>query len=84
MLQEEITNGIVSVIKSIFYVLVWQFVLFNVGRITLLLVTVGRYPKGRLVELHVNRISLVGLAVLFTAWSAVAIHNNLYPWHSYA
>ena len=84
MLQEEITNGIVSVIKSIFYVLVWQFVLFNVGRITLLLVTVGRYPKGRLVELHVNRISLVGLAVLFTAWSVVAIHNNLYPWHSYA
>ena len=84
MLQEEITNGIVSVIKSIFYVLVWQFVLFNIGRITLLLVTVGRYPKGRLVELHVNRISLVGLAVLFTAWSVVAIHNNLYPWHSYA
>lgn len=84
MLQEEIANGIVSVIKFIFYSLIWQFVLFNLGRITLLLITVGRYPKGRLVQLHENRISLVGLTVLFVVWSAVVIHNNLHPWHSYA
>jgi hypothetical protein len=83
MLQEEITNGFVSFIKFVFYALVWQFVLFNVGRFALLLLTVGRYPRGRIVQLHENRISLVGLAALLFAWSAIAIHNNLYPWHSY-
>lgn len=84
MLQDEITSGIVSVIKFIFYTLVWQFVLFNVGRITLLLITAGRYPKGRHVQLHESRISLVGLTVLFIAWLVIAIHNNLHQWHTYA
>jgi hypothetical protein len=84
MLHEEITNGLVSFIKFIFYYFVWQLVLFNVGRITLLLFTVGRYPTGRLVTLYSGRISLTGLIVLFAAWSVIALHNNLPPWHSYA
>jgi len=81
-MQEEITNGIVAVIKFIAYYIIWSFVLFNLGRASLLLVTLGQYPRGLDAQRHVNQISLVGILVLVLAWSAVAIYNNTLGVHT--
>lgn len=81
-MQEEITNGVVAVIKFIAYYIIWSFVLFNLGRVSLLLVTLGQYPRGLDAQRHVNQISLVGILVLVLAWSAVAIYNNTLGLHA--
>ncbi|KQZ77877.1 hypothetical protein ASD55_17835 [Rhodanobacter sp. Root561] len=75
-MQDEITNGVVAVVKFIAYYIIWSFVLFNLGRVSLLLVTLGQYPRGHDAQRHVNQISFVGIFVLVLAWSAVAIYNN--------
>jgi hypothetical protein len=75
-MQEEISNGAVAVVKFIAYYIIWSFALFNLGRTSLLLVTLGQYPRGLDAQRHVNQISLVGILVLILAWSAVAIYNN--------
>jgi len=75
-MQEEITNGVVAAVKFVAYYIIWSFVLFNLGRVSLLLVTLGQYPRGLDAQRHVNQISLVGILVLVLAWSVVAIYNN--------
>ena len=81
-MQEEITNGVVAVVKFIAYYIIWSFVLFNLGRVSLLLVTLGQYPRGLDAQRNINKISLVGIFVLVLAWSAVAIYNNTLGVHA--
>jgi len=81
-MQEEITNGVVAVVKFIAYYVIWSFVLFNLGRASLLVVTLGQYPRGLDAQRHVNQISLVGVLVLLMAWSAVAVYNNTLGVHA--
>lgn len=81
-MQEEITNGVVAVVKFVAYYIIWSFVLFNLGRGSLFLVTFGQYPRGLDAQRHVNQISLVGILVLVLAWSAVAIYNNTLDAHA--
>lgn len=81
-MQEEITNGVVAVVKFIAYYVIWSFVLFNLGRASLLVVTLGQYPRGLYAQRHVNQISLVGVLVLVMAWSAVAVYNNTLGVHA--
>ena len=75
-MQDEITNGAVAVVKFIAYYIIWSFVLFNLGRMSPLVVTLGQYPRSLDAQRHVNQISLVGILVLVLAWSAIAIYNN--------
>jgi hypothetical protein len=77
-MQEEIAKGFVAVAKFVAYYIIWSLALFNIGRAALLLVTLGRYPRGAAVERHTNQISLVGLGVLVLAWSLVAVYNNVF------
>jgi hypothetical protein len=81
-MQEEITNGVVAVVKFIAYYIIWSFALFNLGRASLLVVTLGQYPRGLDAQRHVNQISLVGMLVLVLAWSAIAIYNNTLGAHA--
>ena len=83
MLREQVAHAVVSVIRFVVVTLIWQFALFNVGRLTLLLLTFGRYPRNRDLQHHANGITFVGMVVLLSLWSAVAIYNNLYPLHPY-
>lgn len=75
-MQEDTANAVVAVVKFITYYLVWSVVLFNVGRVSLLLVTLGHYPRGLDAQRNVNRIAFVGFVVIVLAWLAVAIYNN--------
>ena len=77
-MRDEITNGVIAVVKFIAYYIIWSFVLFNLGRVSLFLVTLGQYPRGLDAQRHVSQFSLVGILVLVLAWSAIAIYNNTF------
>jgi hypothetical protein len=81
-MHDEIANSVVAFIKFVAYYIIWSFVLFNLGRVSLLLVTLGQYPRGLDAQRHVNQISFVGILVLVFAWSAVAIYNNTLGAHA--
>lgn len=83
MLREQVVHAVASAIRFFVVTVIWQFVLFNLGRMTLLLLTVGRYPRHRDLRLRVNSITFVGSLVLLVLWSAVAVYNNLHPLHLY-
>jgi hypothetical protein len=72
----ELGKFVADALKFVFFAMLWSLVLFNLGRLALLICTAGRYPRGRALELHADRISLVGFAVLICAWSAIALHNH--------
>jgi hypothetical protein len=81
-MQDEITNGVFAAVKFVAYYIIWSFILFNLGRMPLLLVTLGQYPRGLDAQRHVNQISLIGILVLVLAWSAIAIYNNTLGVHA--
>jgi hypothetical protein len=72
-----ITETVVAVGKFVVLSAIWNFFLFNLGRVTLLAFTLGRYPRGRAIDRDNQRIAAAGLVVLACVWSAVAIHNHL-------
>jgi len=76
-MQDTITTTIVSVLKIVISYVLWSLVLFNLGRATLLICTLGRYPRGPVPRQHANRISFVGALVVVALWASIAVHNNL-------
>lgn len=76
-LIEAIIKGIWVAIKFILYVVVFNIILFNLGRVTLLTTTLGKYPRYRHIERDSEKIAWFGVFVLVAAWSAIAIYNNL-------
>ncbi len=79
-----ITDTVVAVGKFVVLSAIWNFILFNLGRATLLAFTFGRYPRGRAIESDNSRIATAGLIVLACVWSVVAVYNPLgYVEHPY-
>lgn len=81
-MQEELTSSAIAIVRFIAYQIVWAFVLFNLGRVALLTVTLGQYPRGLDVQRRATQISLMGIFVLVLAWSIVAIYNNTVGVHA--
>jgi hypothetical protein len=75
-MQDEIAHGIGSVLKFFLCHVLWEILLFNLGRAALLVCTLGRYPHGRWLELHNDRVSFFGIVVLALAWAGVAVVNR--------
>jgi len=78
--MDSILEVIFEFIKFVFWNIFWCLVLFNIGRIFLLLVTLGNYPRGEKLEKDANLISGVGVGILFAIWSTIAIYNNWKPY----
>ena len=74
-MQDEIASGVASVVRFVIYHVLWEIVLFNLGRGALLALTLGRYPRGAVVESHSGRISLTGVAVLALIWLGIVLFN---------
>jgi hypothetical protein len=73
---ETIIEFVIEAIKYILLFIFWGILLFNLGRIFLLIVTIGKYPHGEKLESDANFISCMGVLVLFTVWSSIAVYNN--------
>jgi len=79
--MEEIAEGIFrsigTVIRWIAVHLIFHILCFNLGRLTLLLVTLGRYPRQNVLERDEDKISFFGLLVIILSWVAIYV-NNVY------
>ncbi|GLQ89138.1 hypothetical protein [Dyella flagellata] len=76
-MRETILDAVKAIIRFVFETIIWNFVLFHVGRAVMLTVTLGRYPTRRDCAQSPGRIQLAGMAVLVTLWAAIAVSNNL-------
>ena len=76
-MQDAIVSTTVSILKFVISYVLWSLILFNVGRASLLICTMGRYPRGQALEQHINRISFAGSVAIVALWAAIAVHNNL-------
>lgn len=78
--MEEIVGSLLHIVGGALRWLLWDFlldiVLFNIGRLFLLSVTLGQYPRGISVERDVEKISWTGVAVVLLIWLAIALYNN--------
>ena len=71
-----VARSLASVLRFLFLHVAVEFVLFNLGRAALLVVTFGRYPRGRALVTHAHRISGCGALVIVLAWCAIALFNH--------
>jgi hypothetical protein len=76
-MQDDMAKAAGSALKFVVSYVLWSLVLFNLGRVVLLICTLGRYPRGKALVEHVNRISFVGVLVIVGLWVSIAVHNNL-------
>lgn len=76
-MRDAIVDAVGATIRFTFKVIIWDFVLFQVGRVVMLTVTLGRYPTRKDCEQSRGRIQWVGTATLVVLWVAVAVFNNL-------
>jgi hypothetical protein len=83
-MSDSLTELLRGIMKFVLEWLIWDTVLFNLGRIALLLCTLGRYPRGAALHRDANRIAAAGALVLLATWSAVALHNHLTSVRSFA
>ena len=75
-MQNEIVSGVAAVAKFVLIQVLWVIILFNLGRGTFLLLTLGRYPRGRWLEEHATRIAFAGLATLLLVWTSIVVYNR--------
>ena len=76
-MREAIEDAVGATAKFIFKVIIWDFVLFQVGRAVMLAVTLGRYPTRKDCAQSHGRIQWVGIATLVLVWVVIAAVNNL-------
>ena len=79
--MEEIAEGlfrfIVGAIRWMVIDILLHIFCFNLGRFTLLLITVGRYPRTQSLETDEGKITFFGVIVVILAWVAIYV-NNVY------
>ncbi len=76
-MREAIEDVVGATARFVFKVIIWDFVLFQVGRVVMLAVTLGRYPTRKDCARSRGRIQWVGIATLVVAWLVIAAFNNL-------
>lgn len=77
-MKDSLLQAVAAFGRFLIYSLFWQFVLFHLGRITLRVLSLGRYPRG-IAGHHTDRIAMVGLLVLVCVWGVAALYNYGHP-----
>ena len=71
-----VARAIVTALRYLFVHFLYNVVLFNLGRVALLIVSLGRYPRGRNLSAHEGRISAFGVLVVVLVWCVIALFNH--------
>jgi len=69
-------RGIISILRHFLWEIVAQIIAFNLGRLFLLIITFGKYPKQKHLEKHEGIIMFSGFMVPVFVWAFIAICNN--------
>ncbi len=77
-MREAIVDVLKAITRFIFEMIIWNFVLFHLGRLAMLTVTLGRYPTHKDCLQSQGRIQLAGIATLTILWVVIAVSNNLH------
>ncbi|WP_189403033.1 hypothetical protein [Arenicella chitinivorans] len=75
--MDEILDFAKPVFRFLLWQLIWLTLLFNVGRVSLLAITLGKYPRGNLQPKDQTIASTFGLAIVFLVWLSIVIFNRL-------
>ena len=76
-IAETLLKGIWGVVRFVLWQILFQIVLFNIGRVFLLVITLGKYPRFKHIEKDSEKIALLGFFLVIIAWLAIAINNNI-------
>lgn len=71
-----IGEGVFAILRWVAVEALWNAVLFNLGRVALLIVTVGKFPRQHDLSRSADAISFAGVAALVLLWVLVALANN--------
>ena len=78
--MEEIAEGffrlIVGAIRWVVVDILLHVVCFFLGRVVLIVFTLGRYPRAYALDRDENKITSVGVLVLILAWVAIYLYNT--------
>jgi len=69
-------GGLARLLRLIIGDLAWTGGLRQLGRGVLLVLTLGRFPRGRQLERHGHLIACAGVLTLAAAWGAIALWNQ--------
>ena len=69
-------QSVFAVLRWLAVEALWNAILLNLGRVALLIVTAGKFPRRGDLSRSADAISFAGLAVLVLLWLAVALVNN--------
>lgn len=73
---EAVLRPVLGVIWYLLWDIIFLVLLFNIGRVLLLIITLGRYPRGDNLQKHRERISIVGFIFVIFIWTTIAPYNN--------
>lgn len=73
---EIVTRGVTAALRFIIFAVFINFIFFNIGRVFLLIITCGKYPRGTQIESVSERIWLTGVSVAAIVWGVLALYNN--------
>ena len=76
-IAENIIKGIWSVIHFILWLVLFQIIIFNIGRVSLLIITLGKYPRFSHIQKDTDKIIYFGLFLIVAAWATLVIYNNV-------
>jgi hypothetical protein len=65
-----------GLVRLVTWDLAWTGALRQLGRGVLLVLTLGRFPRGRQLERHGDLVACAGLLTLIAAWGAIALWNQ--------
>ena len=77
VVREAIEDAVGAIARFIFKVIIWDFVLFHLGRVVMLAATLGRYPSREDGARFRDQIQWVGIATLVVLWLVMVAFNNL-------
>jgi len=74
---EPFLRAIWAAIRFILWEIVFNIIMFNIGRLTLLVITLGKYSGFKHLQKDTEKIALLGIFMVVLAWIALAIYNNV-------
>jgi hypothetical protein len=75
---EDAAKIVGSIVRYFVVEVIFDFVLFQVGRGALLVVTLGRYPTRADCERSRGGVQCAGFLTFVIIWLAIAVYNNVY------
>lgn len=78
--MEEVSEGLLRWVFKVFRWLIVDAIVeglcFQLGRFSLLLITLGKYPRGEVKDQHEGRITLLGVCILILILLAIGLVNS--------